>query len=142
KSPVERPEIKIPSVMPAFSFRNRILLALLLLGALPTSVILVGWAYTLLRNNPAKASQAALQPVRTSGRKLLEVLDTAALSPVEREALRTHRDVLNLALARSQRAVAFNRYRTYALAIVVLVLGAGLLYLSVVLGRSLARQLS
>lgn len=128
--------------MPSISFRHRILLALLLLGAVPSSILIAGWARTLLRNNPARASQLALEPVRLSGRALLGVLDTTRLAPAELAALRNHTDALNEALRSSQRALVIGRYQTIALTITVVGLGLGLIYLSVLLGRSLSRQLS
>ncbi|MGH7559791.1 MAG: sensor histidine kinase [Gemmatimonadales bacterium] len=128
--------------MAALSFRHRLLIALLLLGALPSSVLIVGWAATLLRYNPARASQAALEPVRSSGRQLLRVLDTARLSRPEQRALHSHVDSLNAALTTSRRALFFARYRAFALAIAVTGLGALLVYLSVRLAGNLSRQLA
>ncbi len=121
--------------MRSIAFRNRILLALLLLGALPSSVLIVGWAATLLRYNPARTSEGALGPVRRSGRELLRTLDTTRLSVSEHRALHAHVDSLTRSLALSRQAVAFGRYRTYALAIAVSALGALLIYLSVLISR-------
>ncbi len=118
------------------------LLAVLLLGALPASVLMAGWAWTLVRFNPARASQQALEPVRSSGRQLLRVLDTARLERAEQRALEAHVDSLNTALTRSQQAFAYGRLRTVALAIVVIMLGALLIYVSVLLARNLSLQLA
>src|SRR5689334_4768600 len=114
------------------SFRHRILLALLLLGAAPSAVLVAGWAATLLRFNPARSSQAALEPVGRTGRELLKVLDTTRLDPVEHRALHAHTRELNNALNRSRSGLAY----------LMAVLGALLLYAAVLLTRSLSRQLS
>jgi signal transduction histidine kinase len=123
-------------------FRHRVLLAVLLLGALPSAVLMAGWAWTLLRFNPARASQIALEPVRSSALGLLRALDTTRLSPAEDRALRAHVDSLNVALTRSHQAFAFGRYRTVAVAIVVVMLGALIMYVSVLLARALSLQLA
>lgn len=128
--------------MPPFSFRQRILLALLLLGALPSAVVVMGWARTLLNFNPARSSQLALQPVLESGRDLLRVLDTVRMDPAEHRALRAHVKALNSSVAISQRGFFYSRYKTYALAGTVLVLGVLLLYAAILLSRSISRQLA
>jgi len=124
------------------SFRHRILLALLLLGAAPSAVLVAGWAATLLRFNPARSSQAALEPVRATGRELLKVLDTTRLDPGEHRALHAHTRALNNALSLSRSGLAYSRYRAVALALLMAVLGVLLLYAAVLLTRSLSRQLS
>ena len=69
--------------LPPISFRQRILLVLLLLGAVPAALLGGGLVATLLGINPARSSRAALEPVKTSGRELLRVLDTTRMSPAE-----------------------------------------------------------
>jgi signal transduction histidine kinase len=127
--------------VPVLSFRHRILLALLLLGAVPSAFLIAGWAATLLRFNPATTSQVALEPIRTSGRALLQVLDTTRMGPAEHRALHAHMKALNSALTLSQRGVAYSKYKTWGLALSVTVLSTLLLYAAVLLGRSLSRQL-
>jgi signal transduction histidine kinase len=124
------------------SFRHRILLALVLLGAVPSAVAVAGWALTLLRFNPARSSQVALAPVRNSARELLRVLDTTRLAPAEHRALHDHVDSLNKSLNLSRRGFFYSRYRAAGLALLMTVLGALLLYTAVLLTRSLSRQLS
>ncbi len=128
--------------MPALSFRKRILLTLLLLGALPASLAVVGWVVTIRRSNPALVGRATFEEVGASARDFLRVLDSTRLGPAEAEALREHTATVNAALARSQRAEAFSRMKTYGLSLVVLVLGSILIYLAFYLGRGLSRQLS
>src|SRR4026209_116354 len=128
--------------MPALSFRSRILLALLLLGAVPSAFLSAGLVVTLLRFNPARATQAALEPVRSSGKALLDLLDTLRLNPREHRALHDHVGALNRAITFSRRGFFYSRYKTGGLALVVSVLGVLLLYSAVLLARSLSRQLA
>ncbi|MEO8448384.1 MAG: HAMP domain-containing sensor histidine kinase [Gemmatimonadota bacterium] len=128
--------------MRSISFRDRILLVLFFLGAVPAAVGLLGWGIAVLSNNPAKAIQSAMKPVRESGRSLLQVLDTNRLSDPERAALTTHREVLRQRATLSVRAVVFKRYQTIGLGIALAVIGSFLAILAVILGRGLARQLS
>ena len=128
--------------MPALSFRKRILTALLLLGALPASLAFVGWVWTIRTNNPAVAGRAAFEELGATGRDLLRVLDTTGLTPPELEVLRDHTSTLNAALARSQRAEAFSRMKAVGYTVVLVSLGSLLMYLAVIIGRSLSKQLS
>lgn len=124
------------------TFRQRILLVLIALGAVPTAVVILGWALTLRTNNPAVAARAALENVATSGRALIETVDTVRLRPAERRALAEHAEELNRALGRTQAAEAYSRYYSGGLAALLLVLGALYLYAAVRLGGHLSRQLS
>lgn len=127
--------------MPSISFRNRILLALVLLGAVPTSVAILGWAVTLRRTTPI-AGRATLQELGTSGRALTEVIDTTILGPAARSTLQAHLRELNDALSLANRAVAYNEARTLAFMVAVAFLGVLLIWAAVRLARGLSRQLS
>jgi two-component system nitrogen regulation sensor histidine kinase NtrY len=124
-----------------FTFHRRILLILILLGAVPTAVAIVGWGLTIRSTTPAGPRQA-LEAVGASGRTLLQTLDSTRLRRAERRALADHADKLNAALGQFQRAETFNRYYSAGLALVVLLVGAAFLYASVRLGGHLSRQLS
>ncbi|HJS47775.1 MAG TPA: HAMP domain-containing sensor histidine kinase [Gemmatimonadales bacterium] len=124
------------------SFRHRILLVIVLVGAVPTAIAVVGWAVTLKVGNPARASRAAIEQLGSSGRTLLDALDTTRLTPGGRAALDAHAGELSEALSLSRQADAYARYYTAGLTITVLVLGALLVYASVRLGGHLSRQLS
>jgi signal transduction histidine kinase len=128
--------------MPALSFRKRILLAMLVFGVLPTVVGIIGWAYYFRNQTPAIAGRLAFEEVGTTGRHLLRTLDTTRLSEEEREVLREHAVVLNRNLRLAQRAEPFSEFIAIGLTIVILVMGSGLIYVSVVITRSLSRQLS
>ena len=128
--------------MPALAFRRRILLAMLVFGVLPTVLGIAGWAMALRNRAPAMAGRAAFEEVGATGRHFLRVLDTARLTTDEKAALREHTSELNAAMAQANRAEAFSRYRALGITIVILILGTGLVYISVVISRVLSRQLS
>lgn len=123
-------------------FRQRILVVLIALGAVPTAIAIFGWAVTIRTNNPATAARAAVEGVGNSGRVLVETVDTTRLRPSERRALSAHVTALNRALVRTQAAEAYGRYYYAGLAAVLLALGALYVYLAVRLGGHLSRQLS
>jgi signal transduction histidine kinase len=124
------------------AFRQRLLLILICLGAVPTAVAIFGWALTVRSTTPAAAALRAMENVGASGRTLIETLDSTRLRPPERRALADHADKLNRALGRFQRVDTFGRYYYAGLGLVVLLLGAAFLYTSVRLGDHLSRQLS
>jgi signal transduction histidine kinase len=102
----------------------------------------LAWGYSVLSGNPARAAQAALQPVARTGRRLLEAVDTTALTPGALEALNEHRDALREQLRLTRSAVEYKRFITYGTGVMLAVLGAVLFLGSVFLSRNLARQLS
>ncbi len=123
-------------------FRQRILVGLIALGAVPTAIAIFGWALTIRTNNPATAARAAVEGVGASGRVLVETVDTTRLRAPERRALAAHVTALNRALARTQAAEAYGRYYYAGLAALLLALGALYVYAAVRLGGHLSRQLS
>jgi signal transduction histidine kinase len=82
-----------------------------------------------------------LAGVGASGRALVETIDTTHLTPAERRALDEHTRQLNGALSRIQRTEASSRFYYTGLTVIILVLGAVVLYASVRLGGHLSRQL-
>jgi signal transduction histidine kinase len=126
----------------ALSFRHRILLVLIVLGTVPTTVALIGWALTLRANDPVAAGRGAIERVGESGRGLLETLDTTRLRRAEREAFRNHIAELNEALSRVQQASTYTRIYSGAVTLLVLAFGAVIIYASVRLGGHLSRQMS
>lgn len=126
----------------ALTFRQRILGILILLGAVPTTALVIGWSITLRASDPAGATRTALEEVGSSGRRLLEIVDTTRLTDDERRAVDAHVEELNRALGRTQRAVVYTRSYAAGIAVVILVLGAVLVYASVNLAGHLSRQLS
>jgi signal transduction histidine kinase len=124
------------------AFRQRILLILICLGAVPTAAAIFGWALTVRSATPAVGALRAMEDVGASGRTLLQTLDSTRLTPAERTALAEHAAKLNSALVRFQRVDTFGRYYYAGLGLVVLLLGAAFLYASVRVGGHLSRQLS
>ncbi len=124
------------------AFRQRILLILICLGAVPTAVAMLGWALTVRSTTPASGALRAMEDVGASGRVLIETLDSTRLTPAERRALNAHAERLNSALLRFQRVQTFSRYYYAGLGLIVLLAGAAFLYASVRLGGHLSRQLS
>jgi two-component system nitrogen regulation sensor histidine kinase NtrY len=124
------------------AFRQRILLILICLGAVPTAAAILGWALTVRSTTPAAGALRAMEDVGASGRTLLQTLDSTKLTRPERRALSDHAGKLNRALGQFQRAAAFSRYYYAGLGLVVLLLGAAFLYASIRLGGHLSRQLS
>jgi signal transduction histidine kinase len=123
-------------------FRQRLLLILILLGAVPTAVAILGWALTVRSTTPAAGALRAMEDVGASGRILLQTLDSTRLRPAERRALSNHAAKLNRALGQLQRVSTFGRYYYAGLGLVVLLVGAAFLYASVRVGGHLSRQLS
>jgi signal transduction histidine kinase len=123
-------------------FRQRLLLILILLGAVPTAVAILGWALTVRSTTPAAGALRAMEDVGASGRTLLQTLDSTRLRPDERRALSDHAAKLKRALGQLQRVNTFGRYYYAGLGLVVLLVGAAFLYASVRLGGHLSRQLS
>ena len=124
------------------AFRQRILLTLICLGAVPTAVAILGWALTVRSATPAAGALRAMEDVGASGRNLIRTLDSTRMSPVERRALADHAEKLNGALVRFQRVETFGRYYYAGLGLLVLLVGAAFLYASVRVGGHLSRQLS
>jgi signal transduction histidine kinase len=124
------------------AFRQRILLTLICLGAVPTAAAIFGWALTVRSTTPATGALRAMEEVGASGRTLLQTLDSTRLSPAERRALNNHAAKLNGALVRFQQVETFGRYYYAGLGLVVLLLGAAFVYASVRVGGHLSRQLS
>ncbi len=124
------------------AFRQRLLLILICLGAVPTAVAILGWALTVRSTTPAAGALRAMEDVGASGRTLLQTIDSTKLEPAERRALEDHAAKLNRALGQLQRVNAFGRYYYAGLGLMVLLVGAAFLYASVRVGGHLSRQLS
>src|SRR5882724_1973989 len=106
------------------TFRQRILWALLALGVLPTGTVLVSWALTIQNGSTAEAVRNAVTATGTTGRVLIQTLDTTRLSPRERKALADHQAALNAVLLRTQQISAYSKYLGAAATVLLLLLGA------------------
>ncbi|HEX9893720.1 MAG TPA: HAMP domain-containing sensor histidine kinase [Gemmatimonadales bacterium] len=115
---------------------------MLVFGVLPTVVGIIGWAYYFRNQTPAIAGRIAFEEVGATGRHLLRALDTTRLTREERQVLNDHSVVLNRNLRLAQQAEPFSEAMAIGLTVVILVLGSGLIYISVLITRSLSKQLS
>lgn len=125
-------------------FRKRILLALVLLGVVPTAIALVGWALAVRPSSggPLAANKVAMETVARTGRAMVETIDSTRLRPAERRALAAHTRALDEALSEANRQETVAALSSGVLAAVILIVGALALYASIRLGDYLSRQLS
>ncbi len=125
----------------ALAFRQRIFVILVALTAVPTTLAVIGWAISVRAVAPAAGSSASLEEVVASTRTMLQHVDTLHLSPGARAALRRHLAQVSNSVSLARRAEAYLRFYTLGFAIVVLVLGALVIFASVRLAGHLSRQL-
>ena len=124
-------------------YRRRIQYALIVLGTVPTAVAVIGWALSVRpAARPAAKTREAIESVGSTGRTLIQTIDSTRLAPVERRALAAHARALNEALSKIQRQETLAPYYSAALAGTILALGALVLYASVRIGAYLSRQLT
>ena len=126
----------------ALPFRRRIFVVLVLMAAVPTGLAVVGWVLTVRTFGPTAGARASLEEVATSARGMLEQIDTTRLSPAARVAVREHLDAVSRGVSFARRADRYMRYYTAGLAIVVIALGALVLFAAVRVAGHLSRQLS
>src|SRR6266498_962538 len=111
----------------ALPFRRRIFVILVVMTAVPTVLAVAGWVLSVRRLLPAAGARAATERVAITARTLLEGVDTLHLTVRERALLRHHLDEVSA-------SVSF--------ALVIVLLGAAVLYAAVNLAGHLSRQLS
>src|SRR5260370_7609809 len=126
----------------ARAFRQRIFAILVELTAVPSTLAVIGWAISVRALAPAAGSSASLEQVVASTRTLLQRVDTLHLSPAARAALRHHLEQVSNSVSLARRAEAYLRFITLGFAIVVLVLGALVIFASVRLAGHLSPHLS
>jgi signal transduction histidine kinase len=112
------------------------------MAAVPTGLAVVGWVLTVRTFGPTAGARASLEEVATSARSMLEQVDTTRLSPAARVAVRGHLDAVSRGVSFARRADRYMRYYTAGLAIVVIALGALVLFAAVRVAGHLSRQLS
>lgn len=115
---------------------------LVIMTAVPTVLAVAGWVLSVRRLLPAAGARAASERVATTARSLLEGVDTLHLTVRERTLLRHHMDQVSSSVSFARRAETFLRYYTAGFAVVILLLGAAVLYAAVNLAGHLSRQLS
>jgi two-component system, NtrC family, nitrogen regulation sensor histidine kinase NtrY len=123
-------------------FRRRIFFVLVVMTVVPTVLAVAGWVLSVRRLLPAAGARASTERVATTARSLLEGVDTLHLTIRERTLLRHHLDQVSASVSLARRAETFLRYYTAGVAVVILLLGAAVLYAAVNLAGHLSRQLS
>jgi signal transduction histidine kinase len=123
-------------------FRRRIFFVLVAMAAVPTGLAVVGWVLTVRTVAPASGARASLEEVAASARVMLEKVDTNRLAPDAKAAMREHLDALSRGVSFARRADRYLRYYTAGLGIVVIALGAFVLFAAVRVAGHLSRQLS
>ncbi len=126
----------------ALPFRRRIFLILVVMTAVPTVLAVAGWVLSVRRLLPAAGARASSERVAATARTLLEGVDTLHLTVRERALLRQHLNEVSESVSLARRAETFLRYYTAGFAVVILLLGAAVLYAAVKLAGHLSRQLS
>src|SRR5258705_1569540 len=126
----------------ALPFRRRIFVILVVMTVVPTVLAVAGWVVSIRRLLPAAGARASTERVAATARSLLEGVDTLHLTVRERTLLRQHLDEVSASVSLARRAETFLRYYTAGFAVVILLLGAAVLYAAVNLAGHLSRQLS
>src|SRR2546425_2613472 len=126
----------------ALPFRRRIFVILVVMTTVPTLLAVAGWLVSVRRLLPAAGARASTERVASTARTLLEGVDTLHLTVHERALLRQHLDEVSASVTLARRAETFLRYYTAGIAVVILLLGAAVLYASVNVAGHLSRQLS
>src|SRR5881394_113951 len=126
----------------ALPFRRRIFLILVAMTAVPTVLAVAGWVLSVRTLLPTAGARASSERVALSARVLIDNVDTLHLTRPERIALQHHLNQVSASVSLARRAETFLRYYTAGFAVVILVLGAAVLYASVNVAGHLSRQLS
>src|SRR5881396_68592 len=132
---------KLPANM-ALPFRRRIFVILVVMTVVPTVLAVAGWVLSIRRLLPAAGARASTERVAATARSLLEGVDTLHLTGRERALLRHHLNEVSASVSLARRAETFLRYYTAGFAVVIVLLGAAVLYAAVNLAGHLSRQLS
>src|SRR4029077_13042354 len=126
----------------ALPFRRRIFVVLVVMTVVPTVLAVAGWVLSVRRLLPAAGARASTERGATTARMLLDGVDTLHLTLRERALLRDHLNEVSASVSLARRAETFLRYYTAGFAVVIVLLGAGVLYASVNVAGHLSRQLS
>src|SRR6266571_3899186 len=127
---------------PPLPFRRRIFVILVVMTVVPTVLAFAGWVLSVRRLLPAAGARASTERVAATARALLDGVDTLHLTVRERALLRDHFNEVSASVSLARRAETFLRYYTAGFALVILLLGAAVLYAAVNLAGHLSRQLS
>src|ERR1051325_7189104 len=109
-------------------FRRRIFVVLGLMPPVPAVLAVAGWVLSVRRLLPAAGARASTERVAATARLLLDGVDTLHLLRRERALLLHHLDEASASVSLARRAETFLRYYTAGFAVVILLLGAAVLY--------------
>src|SRR5256884_2868951 len=123
-------------------YRQRIVVLVVALTAVPTALAVVGWALAVRTVAPSAGARVALEEVAASARMMVDRMDTTHLSVRERAGFREHLKQLSNSVTLARRAETYLRYYAGGFAAVVFVLGAFAVIAGVRLAGHLSRQLS
>src|SRR5919198_1056767 len=123
-------------------FRRRIFVVLVVMTVVPATFAVAGWVVSLRRLLPAAGVRASTERVASTARLLLDGVDTVHLTVRERALLRHHLNEVSASVSLARRAETFLRYYTAGFAVVILLLGAAVLYAAVNFAGHLSRHRS
>ena len=123
-------------------FRRRIFVILVAMTAVPATLAVVGWILSVSALAPTAGARASLEQINVSARGLLLAVDSTRMNPKELAALRNHLSQVSASVSLARRAEAFLRFYKAGLAVVIVMLGALVLFASVRVAGHLSRQLS
>ena len=126
----------------ALPFHRRIFVILVTMTAVPTTLAVAGWVLSVRTLAPSAGARASFEDVVTSARALVQGVDTMQLTPAGRAALRNHLERVSNSASLARRGETYLRYYTAGFAIVIVTLGALVLFAAVRLAGHLSRQLS
>src|SRR5437773_12289947 len=126
----------------ALPFHRRIFVILVTMTAVPTTLAVAGWVLSVRTLAPSAGARASFEDVVTSARALVQGVDTMQLTPAGRAALRNHLERVSNSASLARRGETYLRYYTAGFAIVIVTLGARVLFAAVRLAGHLSRQLS
>ncbi|HEX9279553.1 MAG TPA: HAMP domain-containing sensor histidine kinase [Gemmatimonadales bacterium] len=123
-------------------FHRRIFVILVVMTAVPTILAVAGWVLSVRTLAPSAGARASLEEVVNSARVVLQRVDTTQLPPDARAALRHHLESVSSSASLARRGETYLRYYTAGFAIVIVGLGAVVLFAAVRVAGHLSRQLS
>ena len=126
----------------ALPFRRRIFVILAAMTAVPATLAVAGWVLSVSALAPTAGARASLEQIGASARDMLQTVDTSRLSPGARAAVRRHLEQVSASVSLARRAETFFKYYKAGFAVVVVALGALVLFASVRVAGHLSRQLS
>ena len=126
----------------ALPFHRRIFVILVTMTAVPTTLAVAGWVLSVRTLAPSAGGRASFEDVVTSARALVQGVDTMQLTAAGRAALRNHLERVSNSASLARRGETYLRYYTAGFAIVIVTLGALVLFAAVRLAGHLSRQLS